>query len=350
MEHLSVEVVGDIRSHLRAAHDVVVASATCKKWREAFQYYLHSLTFFDELTIDDVLPELMHTRDTLCELHLYANIYPTIKILEKCNGHKLEVLELAYIYISSEECSYQKFPRLKTLRLEYVVSLLDLNILLILCPKIENLTLVDLGIHLGSPPQTSWVLSTVSLKTENVSELYLDKFILEADGLECLHLLVCNFGHFELAGKGALKVLNMDAARISYFNIGDVENLEIVDVNDCTIKGPKLYNMISKSSNLRRLQLWHVKFNNADEVIDLEGISASFPRLTRLSLHYDVEETLFSLQGSYHLQNVALLEIGCAIYLGMDCRCHREMSQLEEISHLQIARKYPQVEFRFEDE
>ncbi|GKV31807.1 hypothetical protein SLEP1_g40472 [Rubroshorea leprosula] len=47
MEHLPVEVIGDILSHLRTALDVVVASATCKKWREAFQYYLHSLTFFD---------------------------------------------------------------------------------------------------------------------------------------------------------------------------------------------------------------------------------------------------------------------------------------------------------------
>ncbi|GLT94703.1 hypothetical protein SLE2022_124320 [Rubroshorea leprosula] len=206
---------------------------------------------------------------------------------------------------------------------------------------IESLALVDLGIRLGSPPQTTWVLSTVSLKTINVSELYLDKFILEADSLECLLLLMCNFVHFELVGKGALKVLNMDAARISYFNIGDMENREIVDVNDCTIKGRKLYAMISKSSNLRRLQLWHVKFNNADEVIDLERISASFPQLTHLSLHYDVEETLFSFQGSSHLQNVALLELGCAIY-------HHLLDWIAGV--LEIVRKYPQVEFQFKDE
>ncbi|GLT94692.1 hypothetical protein SLE2022_124210 [Rubroshorea leprosula] len=36
MEHFPVEVIGNILSHFRTARGVVVASVTCKKWREAF--------------------------------------------------------------------------------------------------------------------------------------------------------------------------------------------------------------------------------------------------------------------------------------------------------------------------
>ncbi|TYH67278.1 hypothetical protein ES332_D06G177900v1 [Gossypium tomentosum] len=36
MEHLPVEVIGNILSRLGGARDVVIASATCWKWREAY--------------------------------------------------------------------------------------------------------------------------------------------------------------------------------------------------------------------------------------------------------------------------------------------------------------------------
>ncbi|GLT62656.1 hypothetical protein SLA2020_352750 [Shorea laevis] len=415
MEDLPVEVIGNILSHLRAARDVVVASATCKKWREAFQYHLQSLTFHDDdwpvygddptsnwpiyghptpdklkiiitqtilqtkglrclsvflsdmtFTTDDVRPWLMHAGDTLRELYLDVWILPSVKILEKCNGQKLEVLELAHIYMCSESCKYQKFPFLKTLRLEDVdVKPLDLRTLLTLCPKIENLTLLRPRIG----PVETMELNTNSMKTIHVAGITAGIFILEADSLEYLHLQMCKFEHFEFVGKGALKVLNLDVARIKYFEIRDnMENLEIVDVNDSTIEMPKLYLMISRSSNLRRLRLWHVKFDNVDEVIDLERISFLFPMLTHLSLYYEEEETLFSLQVSSQLQNVVVLELGCVIYYhltdriaGILRRCpnlkkiviHGKILQDLEIlaqfssSIIQLARKYLQVEFQF---
>lgn len=45
MEYLPVEVIGDMLSRVGAAPDVVVASATCKKWQEAWRNHLHPLTF-----------------------------------------------------------------------------------------------------------------------------------------------------------------------------------------------------------------------------------------------------------------------------------------------------------------
>ncbi|GLT94691.1 hypothetical protein SLE2022_124200 [Rubroshorea leprosula] len=220
----------------------------------------------------------------------------------------------AYLSIARGVGSYQKFPCLKTLRLEDVtVSALELMILLSLCPKIENLTLVNLVLDSTATVQ----LSSVSLKTVDFLAIRFEKFTLKADSLENLHLQMCNFMLFKVVGKGTLKVLNINDVKIRYFDIGDRrENLDIVDVKDFTIRGSKLYHMISRSSNLRRLRLWHVKFLNVHEVIDLERISASFPQLTNLSLYYNVEETRFSLQGSSHLQNVAVLELGCASYYG----------------------------------
>ncbi|KAL2487151.1 F-box/LRR-repeat protein [Abeliophyllum distichum] len=45
MEYLPVEVVGHILSRLQAARDVVIASATCQKWREARRKHLCALNF-----------------------------------------------------------------------------------------------------------------------------------------------------------------------------------------------------------------------------------------------------------------------------------------------------------------
>ncbi|CAL9133256.1 unnamed protein product [Musa acuminata var. zebrina] len=45
MEDLPVEVIGNILSHIGTARDVVVASATCRKWREACRKHLHTLSF-----------------------------------------------------------------------------------------------------------------------------------------------------------------------------------------------------------------------------------------------------------------------------------------------------------------
>ncbi|GKV31806.1 hypothetical protein SLEP1_g40471 [Rubroshorea leprosula] len=300
MEDLHVDVIGNILSHLRAARDVVVASATCKKWREAFQHHLSSLTFHDldfsgftTNELESIITQTIQQTKGLQRLKFFLSDVDDVF----CADHVLvwlmharDTLRELYLLVRAAG-SCQKFPCLKTLRLEDVSARgRDFSFLVSLFPKIENLTLVNLDVY----PEAIISLISVSLKSIDVVEMALIKFILEADSLGYLHLQRCNFEHFEhfkLIGKGTLKVLNIDVARIAYVDIQDnMENLEIVDVNESSIKVPKLYNMISKLSNLRRLRLQRVNFDNVDEVIDLESISATFPQLTRQFLYPDVED------------------------------------------------------------
>ncbi|OIV90399.1 hypothetical protein TanjilG_10699 [Lupinus angustifolius] len=352
MENLPVEVIGNILSHLGSARDVVIASATCKKWREAWRSHLQTLSFnssdwsmYHELTpnrleilitqtilqtralqclkisMDDVhefsaspvIAWLMYTRDSLRQLHYNVRTTPNFNIFEKCGRQKLEVLVLARNSISGVEPSYQKFPCLKSLSLSFVsISALDLSLLLSVCPRLEALSMISPEIAV-SDSHASMELSSPSLKDFYVESFGLDKFVLEADLLENLHLKDCTFEVFELIGKGALKVLKVDDLSVIHLDIGEnAENLEIVDVSNFTIMWPKFYHMISKASNLHRLRLWGVVFDDEDEVLDLETISVCFPRLTHLSLSYDLRDGVlnYGLQGLSLLMNVSVLELG----------------------------------------
>lgn len=357
MENLPVEVIGNILSRLGAARDVVIASATCRKWREAWHNHLHTLSFnsndwpvyhdlttsrleilitqtifqtsgleclsvcmddVDEFSAAPVIAWLMYTRETLRQLYYNVRTTPSINILEKCSRQKLEVLSLAHNSITGVEPSYQRFPCLKSLSLSYVsISALDLNLLLTACPKIEVLALTNLEIAL-SDAQATMELSSSSLKDIYVEAINLDKFILEADNLEHLHLKDCTLELFELIGKGALRVLKIDDVSVIHLDIGEsTENLEVVDVSNFTIMWPKFYHMISKSSKLKRLRLWGVVFDDEDEVVDLEMISVCFPRLTHLSLSYDLRDgdlrDNYGLQGLTYLENVVVLELGWTV-------------------------------------
>lgn len=352
MEHLPVEVIGNILSRLKAARDVVIASATCKKWREAWRNHLHTLSFnsndwtvyhdlapsrleilitqtifqttalqclsifmddVDEFSAAPVIAWLMYTRDTLRQLHYNVRTTPNVNIIEKCSRQKLEVLSLAHNSVTGVEPSYQKFPCLKSLSLSYVsISALDLSLLLTACPKLQNLTLINPDIAM-SDAQAIMELNSSSLKDIYVEAVSLDKFILEADGIENLHLKDCTLEAFELIGKGSLRVLKIDDVSVLHLDIGEnTENLQIVDVSSFTIMWPKFYNMISKSSNLKRLRLWGVVFDDEDEVVDLETVSVCFPRLSHLSLSYDLRDVC-GLQGTSPLENVVVLELGWTI-------------------------------------
>ncbi|BBH07662.1 F-box/RNI-like superfamily protein [Prunus dulcis] len=343
-QHLPVEVIGNILSRLKAARDVVIASATCKKWREAWRNHLHTLSFnsndwsvyhdlapsrleilitqtifqttalqclsifmddVDEFSAAPVIAWLMYTRDTLRQLHYNVR---TTRIRQK-----LEVLSLAHNSVTGVEPSYQKFPCLKSLSLSYVsISALDLSLLLTACPKLQNLTLINPDIAM-SDAQAIMELNSSSLKDIYVEAVSLDKFILEADSIENLHLKDCTLEAFELIGKGSLRVLKIDDVSVLHLDIGEnTENLQIVDVSSFTIMWPKFYNMISKSSNLKRLRLWGVVFDDEDEVVDLETVSVCFPRLSHLSLSYDLRDVC-GLQGTSPLENVVVLELGWTI-------------------------------------
>lgn len=352
MEHLPVEVIGNILSRLRAARDVVIASATCKKWRKAWRDHLHSLSFnsndwpiyndlttsrleiiitqtifqtnglqslsifmddVDEFSAAPVIAWLMYTRETLRQLHYNVRTTPNVNIIEKCGRQRLEDLVLVHNSITGVEPSYQKFPSLKSLSLSYVsISALDLSLLLTACPKLEILSLINPDIAM-SDAQATMVLSSCSLKDVYIEAISMDKFMLEADCLENLHLKDCTLELFELVSKGSLKVLKIDDVSVIQLDIGEnSENLEVVDVSSFTIMWPKFYHMISKSSKLRRLRLWGVVFDDEDEVVDMETICLGFPRLTHLSLSYDLRDVVLhcGLQGSTRLENVVVLELG----------------------------------------
>ncbi|XP_020114801.1 F-box/LRR-repeat protein At1g67190 [Ananas comosus] len=353
MEHLPVEVIGNILSHLGSARDVVVASATCRKWREACRKHLHSLSFNSddwprdittrqleilitqtifqtmglqclsihmdnahEFSAAPVIAWLMYTRETLRSLSYNVHTNPNVNILEKCGRQKLEILDLDHNSITGVEPSYQRFTCLKSLSLRHVsISALDLSLLVAACPKIEFLTLDALEI-VTSDSQSTMELGSPTLKSLYAKSVGVDKIILEADNLKVLHLNALNLDLFELIGKGTLKHLRIDDVSVSHLDIGEsTDHLEVVDVSNFTIMWPKFYHMISRSSKLRTLRLWGVVFDDEDEIVDSETIAISFPQLRHLSLSYELRDGLlhYSLQGSSPLENVMVLELGWTV-------------------------------------
>ena len=165
MDQLPVEVIGNILSHLRAARDVVIASASCRKWRLACCKHLHTLSFnskdwpiyrdltttrleilitqtifqtsglqslsilmedVDEFSASTVTAWLLYTRETLRQLHYNVKTTPNVNILEICGRHKLEILDLAHNSIVGVEPNYQRFPCLKSLSLIYIIFIIAL--------------------------------------------------------------------------------------------------------------------------------------------------------------------------------------------------------------------------------
>lgn len=277
MEHLPVEVIGNILSQLGGARDAVIASATCKKWREAFHKHLHTLSFnssdwpayhdmatnrleilitqtifqttglqglsimmddVEEFSASTVIAWLMYTRETLRRLYYNVRTIPNINIFEICGRQKLEVLSLAHNSITGMESNFLRFPCLKSLSLSHVaISSLDLSLLLTVCQKIETLELVNPEIAM-SDAQVTVELSSPTLKNIYVEAISLDKFILEADSIERLHLKDCALELFELIGKGTLKHFKIDDVSVIHIDIGEtVDNLEIVDISSFTIFG-----------------------------------------------------------------------------------------------------------------
>eukprot|EP01018_Ginkgo_biloba_P012316 Gb_07258 [translate_table: standard] len=355
MDKIPVEVIGKILSRLAAARDVVRASLTCRKWREATKNHLHTLSFnsadwpvyrelgtsrleilitqtifqttglqnlsicisdTDEFSAAPVIAWLMYTRETLRSLWFIVHSKPNLSIVEKCGRQKLEKLVLGHTTITGVEPTFQKFPCLKSLSLHNVsVSGLDLSLLLNTCPKLESFSLVNP--ELTVPDGSAFVvLSNPSLKKIYVEEISLDKLVLEADNLESLHLKDSTIEIFELICKGSLKHLKFDDVSIIHLDTGEMTDLlEVVEVSDFTIMWPKFYQMISRATKLRRLRIWGVVFDSEEEVMDLETIAVCFPRLNHLSLSYDLRDGLlqYGLRGSSLLENVVVLELGSTV-------------------------------------
>lgn len=351
MESLPVEVVGNILSHVASAQDVVIASATCRKWLEAVKHHLHKLAFnysdwstYGDLTESQceliitetvmqakhlhelsicmgpgskfsaalVIAWLMHTKETLRSLTFVNLTKPKLNILEKC-GQKLETLVWGFGNIPSVDPMIHKFPRLVSLTLNNRtgVSALDLNLLLSVCPKLEFLSLVNIDITF-SDSQSNIELNSLSLKTLNIEGLSIDNFVLEADMLEILTLRDSTFDQFVLLSKGSLRCLRIEDVSIIELEIGDsTDLLEEVNVSEFSITWPRFYQMITKAGKLKRLRLWALSIAE-DDIMDLETVAVSFPCLSRLSLSYDLGDGIYqhALRGSSVLEKVAVLELG----------------------------------------
>lgn len=420
MEALPVEVIGNILSHLGAARDVMIAAATCRKWREACRNHLHTLRFSSDdwpvyrdlpssrleilitqsifqttglqclsISMDEVetfsaapvIAWLLYTRETLRSLSYTVRTSPSFSILERCGRQKLEALFLAHNAVMALEPSYQRFPSLKSISFSSVsISALDLSLLLSACPKLESLALISPEIAV-SDSQAAMELSSATLRSIYVEAVSLDKFLLEADCLELLHLKDSTLELFELVGKGTLKQLKIDDVSVMHLDIGDnVERLEVVDVSNFTIVWPKFYQMICKSSGLRKLRLWGIIFDDEeDDAVDIETIAACFPRLRELSLSFDLREGLLQegLQGATQLGSLAVLELGWNVITdqfgrwvaGMLGRCpelkklvvhgvvseaktHEECQTIADFTSFMVSlmRKYMDIDVRFEYE
>lgn len=355
MDGLPVEVIGNILSHLGAARDVVVASAACRKWREAVRRHLHTLSFrssdwqgyrdhtaeeleiiitrtiFQTRSLDDlsiclghslnfsaapVIAWLMYTRESLRCLNYMIQTRTSVNILETCGKQRLEHLVVGYTTITSFEPSLQRFPVLQSLKLSRVaISALDLNLLLSACPKLESLTLQHIDLTLPDS-QSSMELCSPSLRAFCVEQLDIDQVILEADRLENLFLKDCQFDEFELCCKGSLRVLKIDNVSTIQLDIAkSIAQLEVVEVKDFTIGWHKFYEVISKATKLRSLRLWGLTINGEEEVMDLETIAVSFPKLRKLALSYNLVEGQLqtALWGSTLLEKVVRLEIGSTV-------------------------------------
>ncbi|KAJ7535483.1 hypothetical protein O6H91_12G035800 [Diphasiastrum complanatum] len=352
MDALPVEVIGNILSLLAAARDVIIASATCRKWREAACRHLRALRFcpddwpvYHELSTEQlevlitqtilqtsclhdlslcvgdeefsaapVIAWLISTRESLRFLTYMIQARPFVNLLDRCGRRKLEVLHIGNITIPTVDPKIHKFPVLRSLTLNRVsISALDIKLLLVSCPKLESLSLVNTSISL---PQTdgeaTLELNSQSLKSFSLEAVSLDNITLDVDNLESISLKDSTLEHFEVLSKGGLRVLKMDDVSIMQFDVGQgMENLEVVDLSNFTVIWPHLYQKISEACKLRRLRLWG-PVDVEDEVMDLETIALSFPQLTRLALSYELEDGILqhALKGSSFLEKVTVLEVG----------------------------------------
>ncbi|XP_074266838.1 F-box/LRR-repeat protein At1g67190-like [Silene latifolia] len=160
-----------------------------------------------------------------------------------------------------------------------------------------------------SDTQVALELNSSSLKAIYIEAITLVTFILEAGSLEELHLKFCIIKQFTFIGKGSLKHFEFEGGYVDSIDLGEVVNLEVVDVSDFTFSWLGLYQMISRSSNLRVLRIWA---GFMEEIVYLEAIAKSFPYLTSLSFGCDLEEHWlhFVEEGSYQMQHLVVVEVG----------------------------------------
>ncbi|VFQ59194.1 unnamed protein product [Cuscuta campestris] len=333
MENIPVEVVGNILLSLDSARDAVVASATCRKWREAWKNHLPSLAFssndwpkFRKLTSSElevivtrtlfqtaglcglslimeddkvlspapVIAWLMYTRPTLWELNYSAKTEPRINVLELCGRERLEVLSLGHDAIAGVgPTRLGKFLSLRELTLDCAsISGSDLSLFLALSPVLEFLNLMCVDVVVSDPH------ATLELRNGSLRELYVEELVnLEKQG----------------------RVEGPDIGGVSTLNLGEsAENLESVDLINFTSMRSKFLHAIMNSKRLKRLRLRGVVLDEYDEdaeALDLGTIASCFSRLGKLSLSYELKEPSVNhgLARSFAMTRESIMELGWTV-------------------------------------
>ncbi|XP_078447511.1 F-box/LRR-repeat protein At1g67190-like [Wolffia australiana] len=407
MESLPVEVIGNILSHVGAARDVIVASLTCRKWRDASRSHVSTLSFhvdespafrdfsssrleilitksifqttglqhlsiaMDELvsfSASAVLAWLLYSRETLKSLSFKVRVTPHVSILDLCGLHRLETLTFAHNSILGS--AHLRLPCLRSVSLaDVTTSEAELRRLLAACPRLESLELVSPQIS----RRASLELISPSLKRILLEGFSLEKLLLAGDSLEIVKVKELTMDVFELSGRESLKRLQLDDVSVMHLELGgSLEVLEVVEVSNFAFPWGKFLEMISRSSRMKRLKLWGVVFEDEEDGVEVEAIAVCFPELREMCLSFEVRE---GLSGDWVLGRLTVLEVGWSVNSegfsrwvdGLMGRCpelrqlvvHGAVSEVRSHEDCQVLaefmsfvvilmRTYLQVEVRFE--
>ncbi|RAL45674.1 hypothetical protein DM860_009538 [Cuscuta australis] len=267
-----MEVIGKILSRVGVERDVLIASLTCRKWREAYRKHLHTLSFnvahdsrvYCDLPTADlealiaktlfqtsgvkrlsilmnskhkfssgsIVGWLFFVRETLLELFYKVSTSPSINVLDICGGQRLETLSLCECTIKGVEPNFQRFPCLTSLSLRRVsISAEDLNSLLLAFPKLERLELSNPIIRAINDAVDS-VNITIKLRCPTIKSLILkdvdqSKFILENGCIECVDVNHCYFGSFKVSGSNSSRHFKFFKSKAHLLDIEEGDNLEL---------------------------------------------------------------------------------------------------------------------------
>ncbi|VFQ81396.1 unnamed protein product [Cuscuta campestris] len=367
IEKLPVEIIGEILSRVGVARDVIRASLTRRKWREAFRKHLPTLSFdvsdgdhvYHEIPTADlevlitktlfqtngvrklsiathshkvsavaVLGWLMFTRETLSELFYRVIISPTINVLDLCGMPKLKTLSLYAIKVVGVEPVFHQFPYLTSLCLNCCcISGEDLNRVLLALPKLECLELrnPEFGqVDEYFDEEITVKLRLPTLKTLLFIRVIALQLILETCDIGYLHVNDSCFGIFKVHGSKNLRHLKISKSHLSLLEIEEGENLEILEFVTSHVVQSNLFPMKVQAPKLKMFRIWRfigermrfygdptIIVDGSELVVDLDQIAVCSPQLNHLSIFYDVEEPVnYNFRGVSPLENVVILDVG----------------------------------------
>ncbi|RAL45667.1 hypothetical protein DM860_009531 [Cuscuta australis] len=375
VEEFPLEVIGDILSRVRVARDVIKASLTCKKWREAYRKHLHALSleashikaFYGryfrrapdvELSISKMIFEspglqklsirmcadykfpvslvvawLMFVRENLLELFYEDTTSFDVNVLYIFKMQRLETLSLCDYKIKRVKPNSLRFPYLTSLTLCRVgIPVHDLNRFLHSFPKLERLKLDAPFPHYPDDMSFSQdkVLNVLcpTLKMLFLDNLKLFKFILEKSSVEHLQVKRCYFVSLKVFGDNTLRGFKMSCSKVRLLAVKETDNVESFEIINSHFTESNWFPMAIRSPNLKNLKtfrFWGFKqpstcpaavegiFPNGSRIVlDFKQMAICLPQLSHLAMLCEgVDGLVYRFGGSTSLEKVVVLEMGC---------------------------------------